>query len=48
MVKYAGPDDVAESDNTTSAEGQRFSIVGMARLLKVSTIPIVAASTPPI
>lgn len=35
MVKYAGPDDSAET-GTTSVEGQRFSIRRMARLLGVS------------
>ncbi|WP_155980946.1 hypothetical protein [Nocardia sp. CNY236] len=37
MVKYAGPDDIAESAGTTAAEGRGFSITRMARLLKVST-----------
>jgi putative transposase len=37
MVKYAGPDDIAETAGTASPEGQRFSITRMARLLKVST-----------
>lgn len=35
MVKYAGPDDSAET-GTTSVEGQRFSVRRMARLLGVS------------
>jgi transposase InsO family protein len=35
MVKYAGPDDSAET-GTTCVEGQRFSIRRMARLLDVS------------
>ncbi|MFQ6330972.1 IS3 family transposase [Nocardia sp. CWNU-33] len=37
MVKYVGPDDIAETAGTTAPEGQRFSIRRMARLLKVST-----------
>ena len=37
MVKYAGPDDIAETAGTIQPEGQRFSIARMARLLKVST-----------
>ncbi|APA94532.1 Transposase InsF for insertion sequence IS3A [Nocardia seriolae] len=37
MAKYAGPDDIAETAGTSSPEGQRFSIIRMARLLKVST-----------
>jgi transposase InsO family protein len=37
MVKYAGPDDIAETAGTTAAAGQRVSITRMARLLKVST-----------
>ena len=36
MVKYAGPDDSAETGTTSSVEGQRFSIRRMARLLGVS------------
>lgn len=37
MVKYAGPDDIAETAGTASPSRRRFSIVRMARLLKVST-----------
>jgi transposase InsO family protein len=37
MVRYAGPDDIAETAGTASPEGQRFSVTRMARLLKVST-----------
>lgn len=37
MVKYAGPDDSAETVGTTSPEGGRFSVLRMARLLGVST-----------
>jgi transposase InsO family protein len=37
MVKYAGPDDIAETAGTGRPEGQRFSIRRMARLLGVST-----------
>ena len=36
MVKYAGPDDIAETAGTGKPEGQRFSIRRMARLLGVS------------
>jgi hypothetical protein len=36
MVKYAGPDDSAETGTTSSVEGRRFSIRRMARLLGVS------------
>ena len=37
MVKYAGPDDTAETAGTAAPEGERFSITRMARLLTVST-----------
>jgi transposase InsO family protein len=37
MVKYAGPDNKAETTGTTSPEGNRFSVLRMARLLGVST-----------
>jgi putative transposase len=38
MVKYAGPDEPAETaGTTTSSEGKRFSVLRMARLLGVST-----------
>jgi putative transposase len=37
MVKYAGPDDNAETASITSPKGTRFSVVRMARLLDVST-----------
>lgn len=37
MVKYAGPDNIAETAGTASPEGRRFSILRMARLLGVST-----------
>ncbi|MRH93102.1 IS3 family transposase [Nocardia sp. SYP-A9097] len=37
MVKYAGPDDIAETAGTETPEGQRFSLTRMARLLTVST-----------
>lgn len=37
MVKYAGPDDNAETDGTTSSRATRFSVLRMARLLGVST-----------
>ena len=37
MVKYAGPDDIAETAGTAAPEGERFSITRMARLLTVST-----------
>ena len=37
MVKYAGPDDFAETGATNRVEGQRFSIRRMARLLSVSS-----------
>jgi putative transposase len=37
MVKYAGPDATAETADTTSPEGKRFSVLRMARLLAVST-----------
>lgn len=37
MVKYAGPDDIAETAGTTSPEGTWFSVLRMARLLGVST-----------
>jgi putative transposase len=36
MVKYAGPDDSAETGTTSTVDGQRFSIRLMARLLGVS------------
>jgi putative transposase len=36
MVKYAGPDDSAETGTTSTDVGQRFSIRRMARLLGVS------------
>jgi transposase InsO family protein len=36
MVKYAGPDDPAETGTTSSSAGERFSIRRMARLLGVS------------
>ena len=36
MVKYAGPDDSAETGTTSTVAGQRFSIRRMARLLDVS------------
>jgi transposase InsO family protein len=36
MVKYAGPDDSAETGTASSVEGQQFSIRRMARLLGVS------------
>jgi putative transposase len=36
MVKYAGPDDSAETGTTSTVAGQRFSIRRMARLLGVS------------
>lgn len=36
MVKYAGPDDSAETGTTSTVEGERFSIRRMARLLDVS------------
>jgi putative transposase len=36
MVKYAGPDDPAETSTTSSVAGERFSIRRMARLLGVS------------
>ncbi len=37
MVKYAGPDEPAETAGTTSPGGRRFSVRRMARLLGVST-----------
>jgi putative transposase len=37
MVKYAGPDDNATTASTTSRVGTRFSVLRMARLLRVST-----------
>ena len=37
MVKYACPDNIAETAGTSAPEGERFSIARMARLLKVST-----------
>jgi putative transposase len=37
MVKYAGPDDSAETAEAISPEGTRFSVLRMARLLAVST-----------
>ena len=37
MAKYAGPDDSAETAGIASAEGTRFSVRRMARLLGVST-----------
>ena len=37
MVKYAGPDDIAEVAGAGSPQGRRFSVVRMARLLGVST-----------
>jgi putative transposase len=37
MVKYAGPDDSAETADTASPGGTRFSVLRMARLLEVST-----------
>jgi len=37
MVKYAGPDDSAETVGTTAPEGGRFAVLRMARLLGVST-----------
>ena len=37
MVKYAGPDDSAETAEVTSLQGNRFSVLRMARLLAVST-----------
>jgi putative transposase len=36
MVKYACPDDIAETAGTAAPEGRRFSIRRMARLLDVS------------
>jgi transposase InsO family protein len=36
MVKYAGPDEPAETAGATSPEGTRFSVLRMARLLGVS------------
>lgn len=36
MVKYAGPDDNATTASTTSRVGTRFSVLRMARLLRVS------------
>jgi hypothetical protein len=35
--EVAGPDDIAETAGTASPEGERFSILRMARLLGVST-----------
>ena len=37
MVKYAAPDDIAETAGTALPEGQRFAVTRMARLLGVST-----------
>jgi putative transposase len=37
MVKYAGPDDSAETAGSISPEDTRFSVLRMARLLGVST-----------
>jgi putative transposase len=37
MVKYAGPDDSAETADSISPEGTRFSVLRMTRLLGVST-----------
>jgi transposase InsO family protein len=37
MVKYAGPDQPAETTGTLSSQGTRFSVLRMARLLSVST-----------
>ncbi|MFI5784073.1 IS3 family transposase, partial [Nocardia sp. NPDC051570] len=37
MVKYAGPDDILATAGTVRPAGPRFSVVRMARLLKVST-----------
>jgi hypothetical protein len=37
MVKYAGPDEPAESAGTTSPQSTRFSVRRMAWLLGVST-----------
>jgi putative transposase len=37
MAKYAGPDEFAEPDDTTSPQRTRFSVRRMARLLGVST-----------
>lgn len=37
MVKYAGPDDSAETGTASTVDSQRFSIRRMARLLGVST-----------
>lgn len=37
MVKYAGPDQSAETAGTTSPRDTRFSVLRMARLLGVST-----------
>ncbi|WP_190814732.1 IS3 family transposase [Saccharopolyspora pogona] len=36
MVKYASPDDIAETAGTSRPEGGRFSVRRMARLLGVS------------
>jgi transposase InsO family protein len=37
MVKYAGPDEPAQTAGTASPQGTRFSVLRMARLLGVST-----------
>ena len=37
MAKYAGPDNIEETAGTAAPEGERFSILRMARLLEVST-----------
>lgn len=37
MAKYAGPDQITETVDTSSSQHTRFSVRRMARLLSVST-----------
>ncbi len=45
MAKYAGPDNIEETAGTAAPEGERFSILRMARLLEVSTSATTSTSS---